>query len=88
MIEILKNHWWAFLTVGAILAYFVAIANKISGFIRRVEYLEKRTRDERMDISMLLASNFAVLDGLIELGCDGKVKAARDKLDTYVCQRH
>lgn len=50
----------------------------------RLEKVERSTARQRKDIKMLLETQFAVLDGLKQLGCNGAVSEAHNKLRQHV----
>ena len=50
----------------------------------RLEKVERSTARQRKDIKTLLETQFAILDGLKQLGCNGAVSEAHNKLRQYV----
>ena len=47
---------------------------------------DAKIQEVRADVMVLAESIRAVLEGLIEQGCNGPVKAAKDKLDHYLIE--
>lgn len=63
----------AFATIGGALVW---LFNLRSRFLR----LEKHDRDDHEMLTAMLEAQFATLDGLGQLGANGKVTEAREKL--------
>lgn len=80
--------WWLILTVLGIFVWVVSTALKTHTLLKRIDYHDKRIKEEREDIAMLLKSSFATLDGLKQLGANGKTNTMYDEMRKYVLERH
>ena len=86
--QLLKDYWWLITTVLAVVAYIAATAIKAHDLLRRLECVEDRQKQEREDIAMLLQAQFATLDGLKQLNCNGAVSKTHETMQQYVLSRH
>ena len=86
--EILQNYWWIVTTALAVIAYIASTAIKAHDLLRRLQVVEDRQKQEREDISMLLQAQFATLDGLKQLHCNGAVSRTHETMQQYVLSRH
>jgi len=86
--QLLKDYWWLITSVLAVIAYIATTAIKAHDLLRRLDCVEKRQHQEREDISMLLQAQFATLDGLKQLKCDGNVTKAYESMQLYVLTHH
>jgi len=69
----------------------IALAALVVGYLwktfkvyNRLEIVEKRSARQQKDIKTLLSTQFAILDGLKQLGCNGAVSEAHNKLRQHV----
>lgn len=86
--SVLKDYWWLITVIIAIMGYIVTTAIKAHDLLKRLEYVEKKQKQEREDISMLLQAQFATLDGLKQLNCNGQVSKTHETMQQYVLSRH
>jgi hypothetical protein len=85
---VLKDYWWLITIAFATIGYITATAIKAHDLLHRLENVEGRQLREREDISMLLQAQFATLDGLKQLKCDGNVTKAYETMQQYVLSNH
>jgi len=52
--------------------------------LQRLERLEMHDEMQRKDIEVLVIANFAILDGLKQQGCNGKVTKAHEGLQEHI----
>lgn len=69
----------------------IALAALLIGYLwktfkiyNRLEIVEKRSARQNKDIKTILATQFAILDGLKQMGCNGAVSEAHKKLRQHV----
>ena len=84
----LKDYWWLATAILASIGYIVVTAIKAHDLVRRLSTVEARQAKEREDIAMLLQAQFATLDGLKQLNCNGAVSKAHETMQQYVLSRH
>ena len=87
-IDCLQDIWWAVVVVfiGTMSSVF-AIGWKARTQAHRLETLETCTKHQREDISELLQSQFAILDGLKQLHCNGEVTKAYARLQEHLSKK-
>jgi hypothetical protein len=88
IMQLLKDYWWLLTSILGVIAYVAATAIKAHDLLRRLTFVEERQKQEREDIAMLLQAQFATLDGLKQLKCDGNVTKAYETMQQYVLSRH
>jgi hypothetical protein len=88
LMEVLKDYWWLITVTFATIGYITTTAIKAHDMMRRLQCVEDRQLKEREDISMLLKAQFATLDGLKQLKCDGNVTKAYETMQQYVLSHH
>ena len=78
----------------AAIASVIGLAVVLIGFLwktfrlyNRIETVEKQTSSQKKAIKMLLETQFAILDGLKQLGCNGEVSEAHKKLKKHVIEQ-
>lgn len=86
--DILKDYWWLITAILAAVGYIASTAIKAHDLLRRLTYVEQRQVKEREDIAMLLQAQFATLDGLKQLNCNGTVTKTHETMQQYVLSRH
>lgn len=76
------------------LALVLGFLGTLGGFIitiyklfARFSAIEKQSAHRKEDSEILLKTLLGVLDGLIEQGCNGPCKKARDELIAYMAER-
>lgn len=67
-------------TLGGFIAAFYKLFARFSA-------IEKQSAHRKEDSEILLKTLLGVLDGLIEQGCNGPCKKARDELIAYMAER-
>jgi hypothetical protein len=87
-IRSLQQVWWLILTLIGVFVWTTSMAIKIHSLLRRLDYHEKRLMEERQDVSMLLRAQFATLDGLKQMNCNGSVVKMYDEMRKYVLEKH
>lgn len=78
------------LTIGAIVTSLAAIGGVILLFakiIKRFESVEESNKCRKEESNILLESTDAILDGLIQMKCNGPVTTAKKKLADYLYNR-
>lgn len=76
--------------VSAIITGVMAIAGFVMTFykiIKRFEKLEESVKARKDESNILLKSMNAVLDGLIQMNCNGPVTHAKEELQEYLYKR-
>ena len=75
----------------AAVASLIALASVLIGLLwktfrvySRIEKVERSAARQKKDIKTLLETQFAILDGLKQLGCNGAVSEAHHKLRQHV----
>jgi hypothetical protein len=68
----------------ALVAVLIGYLWKTFKVYNRLEIVEKRSARQQKDIKTLLSTQFAILDGLKQLGCNGAVSEAHNKLRQHV----
>jgi cell division protein FtsW (lipid II flippase) len=87
-IQDLQGLWWLFVVViGGTLVFVFRIGWKAKAQAQRIDTLEKSDKQQREDVSQIIMAQFAVLDGLKQLNCNGSVTAAHRNLQNYLAQR-
>jgi hypothetical protein len=87
-LDVIRDLWWlGGVTIGAI-AWMISVAIKVHDGKRRIAHLEHSDEKMREDICMLLRSQFATLDGLKQLKCNGPVSSMYDQMRMYVLTNH
>jgi hypothetical protein len=86
--DILKTYWWLITVICATVGYIATTAIKAHDLLKRLESVESRQKQEREDIAMLLQAQFATLDGLKQLNCNGQVSKTHETMQQYVLSRH
>ena len=84
----LKDYWWLVTTLLTAAGFIVSAAVKAHDLLRRLSRVEARQAKEREDIAMLLQAQFATLDGLKQLNCNGAVSKTHETMQRYVLSRH
>ena len=85
---ILKDYWWLITVIIGMVGYIASTAIKAHDLLKRLECVESRQKQEREDIAMLLQAQFATLDGLKQLNCNGQVSKTHETMQQYVLSRH
>lgn len=86
--DIVKDYWWLMTALLAGIGYIASTAVKAHDLLRRLTVVEQRQKQEREDIAMLLQAQFATLDGLKQLNCNGTVSKTHETMQQYVLSRH
>ena len=60
---------------------------KSSKIIGRLENLEESATYRKEESALLIRSQLAIMEGLIQLKCNGPVTHCRDELQEYICKR-
>ncbi len=84
----LKDYWWLATALLTAAGLIVSAAVKAHDLLRRLSMVEARQAKEREDIAMLLQAQFATLDGLKQLHCNGAVSKTHETMQQYVLSRH
>lgn len=84
----LKDLWWLLVVVigGTITAIF-RIGWKAKAQAQRTATLEGAVKCLDRDISQIIIAEFAILDGLRQLNCNGQVTEAHQRLQSYLASR-
>ena len=76
------------------LVVILGLAGTVGGMIAalfrlfsRFERMEKQATHRKEDSEILLRTQLGVLEGLIEQGCNGPCKRAREELIAYMAER-
>ena len=76
------------------LVLILGLAGTVGGMIAalfrlfsRFERMEKQAAHRKEDSEILLRTQLGVLEGLIEQGCNGPCKHAREELIAYMAER-
>jgi hypothetical protein len=84
----LKDWWWLLVTtIGGVLGAIFRIGWKAKAQAQRINTLEELARRHDEDSSQIMMAQFAVLDGLKQLNCNGNVTVAYRNLQNYLAQR-
>jgi hypothetical protein len=78
------------ITIAAVISSLLVIGGIILGFykiIKRFEGLEESTKCRKEESGILLKSTVAILDGLIQMNCNGPVTLAKNELQEYLFKR-
>lgn len=86
--SVIQDYWWLLTAILAAAGYIVTAALKAHDLLRRLQTVEERQNREREDIAMLLQAQFATLDGLKQLNCNGTVSKTHETMQQYVLSRH
>jgi len=87
-IETLQGIWWVVTVViiGGIATIF-RVGWKARTQAHRIETLEVCAKRQHNDISQLVMSQLAILDGLKQLHCNGEVTIAYKNLNEYLAKK-
>lgn len=76
------------------LVLILGLAGTVGGMVSalyklfsRFERMEKQVAERKEDSEILLKTQLGVLEGLIEQGCNGPCKHAREELIAYMAER-
>lgn len=83
-----KDLWWVLTIIGGMFVFVATLAVRVYKLIARIERLEDQNATQREDISMILRSQFAVIDGLRANGWNGPVSAMHSELQEYILNHH
>ena len=87
-IQDLQNIWWLFVVViGGTIALVFRIGWKARAQAHRIEMVEEASKRHDDDLSQIMMAEFAMLDGLKQLNCNGNVTVAYRNLQNYLAQR-
>ena len=79
-----QNIWWFLALAAAGIAGLFRMGYRNRHAKLRIQVLERDVDCQQKDIAQLLVCNLAILDGLVQLDCNGVVKTSRDTLREYL----
>ena len=79
-----QNLWWFLGLAAAGIAGLFRMGYRNRHAKLRIQVLERDVDCQQKDIAQLLVCNLAILDGLVQLDCNGVVKTSRDTLREYL----
>ena len=79
-----QNIWWFLALAAAGVAGLFRMGYRNRHAKLRIQVLERDVACQQKDIAQLLVCNLAILDGLVQLDCNGVVKTSRDTLREYL----
>lgn len=81
-----QNIYWIFgvLVAGTVALFRLGYRNRQAKL--RIQVLERDVAVQQQDIAQLLMCNLAILDGLVQMNCNGVVSSARDNLRMYLAK--
>lgn len=83
-----RNIWWLItVVIVGVAGFLFSVGWKTRRQAERIEKLESCDKHMREDVSMLLKTNFAVLDGLHQLNCNGNVTKALHEMQDYLSEK-
>jgi hypothetical protein len=85
--QALKDWWWLIGVVAGILIAIFKIGWKAKAQAHRIDTLEEISKRHDDDLSQIMMAQFAMLDGLKQLNCNGNVTVAYRNLQNYLAQR-
>jgi len=83
-IPILQDYWWIICILAGAVFFIFKSGYKSRKVVQRLECLEIHDEIQRKDIEVLVIANFAILDGLKQQGCNGKVTKAHEGLQEHI----
>jgi hypothetical protein len=87
-IKDLQDLWWLFVVVIlGTLAFVFRFGWKAKAQAHRIDTLEEISKRHDDDLSQIMMAQFAMLDGLKQLNCNGNVTVAYRNLQNYLTQR-
>jgi hypothetical protein len=85
--QVLKDWWWLIGVVFGLIGAIFWIGWKAKAQAHRIDTLEELVKRHDDDFSQLMMAQFATLDGLKQLNCNGNVTVAHRNLQNYLAQR-
>lgn len=87
-IDNLRDAWWILVVViGGIVTLVFRTGWKARTQAHRIETLEACAKHQHDDISQLVLSQLAILDGLKQLHCNGAVTTAYNRLHEHLSKK-
>ncbi len=83
-ISTLQDYYWLIGALLCVAGFLFMLGYRARKVQQRVEMLEKHDEMQRKDIAVLVMADFAILDGLRQLGCNGKVTTAHEGLQEHI----
>lgn len=79
-----QNIWWFLALAAAGITGLFRMGYRNRHAKLRIQVLERDVACQQKDVAQLLICNLAILDGLVQLNCNGEVRASRDTLREYL----
>ena len=81
-----QNIYWivGILALGILALFRLGYRNRQAKL--RIQVLERDVAVQQQDIAQLLMCNLAILDGLVQMNCNGIVSTSRDNLRMYLAK--
>lgn len=84
VIKWLQENWFALTLLGTVMAFILRVDRRVQKLVRDVDRQERKRQEGAERNELILRSLDATLDGLHSQGCNGKVTAARNAMDSYM----